>query len=351
MTTSFAYVKSGVRNVPATAVIGAQFGSEGKGKIVRYLSQGASWVVRTGGPNAGHTFDYGGQLHSVRMLPCGVCERSTRLAIAAGAVIDVPTLLKEVAHWQVDERRLTVDEQAVVITDDCVRAEADLIRRIGSTGQGVGAATAAKVLRSEGTRIARDVEVLSPFVTKVAPKLWEALDKRERVILEGTQGHGLSLHHGTYPYVTSRDTGAAALCSDSGLSPFDLDCVVLVLRPRPIRTGGQTGPLPNEVSWEVISTEAQWPGPLLEKSTVTLRTRRVARFDLNLVMLAIRTNKPTYLALNFADYLDYRNHGRTRYQDLTDGARRFIEWLENETGVRVGLIGTGPFNGDIIDRA
>lgn len=336
--------------MPATAVIGAQFGSEGKGKIVRYLSQRASWVVRAGGPNAGHTFDYGGQLHSVRMLPCGVCERSTRLALAAGAVIDVSTLLNEVANWKLDAWRLIVDEHAVVITDDCVRAEADLIQRIGSTGQGVGVATATKVLRSEGVRIARDIEALSPFVTKVAPKLWEALDKGERVILEGTQGHGLSLHHGTYPYVTSRDTGAAALCSDSGLSPFDIDCVVLVLRPLPIRTGGPTGPLPREVSWEVISTEAQWPRPLLEKSTVTSRIRRVARFDLKLVMLAIRTNKPTYLALNFADYIDYRNKGRTQYQDLTDSARRFIEWLEDVTGVRVGLIGTGPFNGDIIDR-
>lgn len=336
--------------MPATAVIGAQFGSEGKGKIVRYLSKNASWVVRSGGPNAGHTFDKAGKLHAVRMLPCGVAEPFTQLALAAGAVIDVSTLLIEIAEWKVDERRLTVDEQAAIITAACIRSEAELIQRIGSTGQGVGAASAAKVLRSEAARIARDVEELLPFVAKVAPKLWAALDNNERVILEGTQGHGLSLHHGSYPYVTSRDTGAAALCSDSGLSPFDLDSVVLVLRAWPIRTGGNTGPLPNEVTWNEVTAEAHWPQPLLEKSTVTARLRRVARFDLDLVMSAVRTNKPTYLALNFADYLDYRNHGQTRYEDLTDGAKRFIERLETDTGVRVGLIGTGPLNDDIIDR-
>src|ERR1700730_6357809 len=134
----------------------------------------------------------------------------------------------------------------------------------------------------------------------------EGVRRGAQVIVEGTQGFGLSLLHSPYyPYVTSRDTTAAAALSEAGLSPIDVDRIVLVLRAFPIRVSGNSGPLPQETSWAEISREGQHDHQLTELTTVTRRIRRVAQFDAEIVGLALEANRPTEVVLNHMDYVDH----------------------------------------------
>src|SRR5690606_146613 len=154
------------------------------------------------------------------------------LAIGAGAAIRVPTLLKEIAECEVEAERLSIDPHAIVITDDDIESEREFANTTGSTKQGVGFATARRILdrrkSCESLTIAKNVKELRPFVRPVADVLDEAFAKNQRVMLEGTQGTSLSLYHGDYPYVTSRDTTVAGCLADAGISPSRIRKVVMV---------------------------------------------------------------------------------------------------------------------------
>src|SRR5205823_1704389 len=150
----------------------------------------------------------------------------------------------------------------------------------------VGAAAAQKLLRAPETRLTRDAAWLSNYLADVATQANMIIDSGGEVLLEGTQGFGLSLHHGHYPYVTSKDTTVGALCSEAGLSPRLLGQVIMVVRTYPIRVAGNSGPLPREVDWEIVTRESGSPFPLREKTTVTGNIRRVAGFDVEAVRRA-----------------------------------------------------------------
>jgi adenylosuccinate synthase len=131
-----------------------------------------------------------------------------------------------------------------------------LIDRIGSTGSGTGATVAARISRKTSLLFAKDIPELNPFTAYVPEILRNALDHQERIIIEGTQGFGLSLFHARqYPYTTSRDTTAAAFLAETGLSPFDVDDVVLTIRAFPIRVAGNSGPLLDEIDWKTVTVE------------------------------------------------------------------------------------------------
>ncbi len=332
----------------ATVIIGAQYGSEGKGKIAAYLSDEFARAVRTGGPNSGHTVERNGTFYQVRAVPSAFVNQQCRLAIGAGAIINTAVLLGELTACGIVEGRLIVDPQAVIIDEEYQNSELDLISSISSTGQGVGAAIAAKVLRRKVT-LARDVPELRPLLADVAGTINSELQQGLAVMIEGSQGFFLSLHHGYYPFVTGRETTASSFCAEVGIGPKDVGQVIGVLRTHPIRVGGPSGPLQDEIVWQTVTAESGYPTPLLEITTVTKRIRRVGRFSMAEAKRSLMINSATQIALNFVDYLDHANFGLRSYTALTASTKKFIDALETQTGVPVSLVGTGPRNSDMID--
>lgn len=331
--------------MPVTVVVGGQFGSEGKGKVAHWLAreQRAEYAIRVGGPNSGHTAVENGCLVALRQLPTPVLTGDVVGVIPAGAYINTSVLLREVEQVGLRKDQLLIDANAVVI-DDSMRAEereAGLIDAVASTGQGVGSAVARRVMRRASIRFAGDSTELRCFVrTDLHHILADALTRGERVLVEGTQGFGLSvLHGGCYPYATSRDTTAAGALSEAGLSPMDVDWVVLTLRAFPIRVSGNSGPLPLETSWEEVSRASGADRDLTEYTTVTGRPRRVARFDEDVVRRAMSVNRPNLLFLNHVDYFDSSVYEQ-RY--LTETSAREVQRLECLLGCGIDHVGVGP---------
>jgi adenylosuccinate synthase len=123
----------------------------------------------------------------------------------------------------------------------------------------------------------------------------------------------------------------------------------MVIRTYPIRVADNSGPMHDEISWQVVTEESKSPTPISESTTVTKKTRRVGRFDMEMVKRAAMINRPTQIALNFIDYISYENKEKRVYSKLTNEAKRFIKLIETETGIPVTFIGTGPNRTHIID--
>ncbi|MEK6273088.1 MAG: adenylosuccinate synthetase [Actinomycetota bacterium] len=341
--------------MPLTVVVGGQYGSEGKGKMVSQLAEFEApnvAVVRCGGSNAGHTAEGALGRALLRQLPSGAVEPSCQLFLAAGMQLDLDALHLEIEQLHIEPSRLCIDPGAVVIESDDRTTERShqLYHRIGSTLTGTGAAAARKVIRDPQLRRADDIQELRPFIGNVSESLSELLDQGHNVIVEGTQGAGLSLHHGPYPYTTGRDTTAAGFLSEAGLPPMRVTDVVMVLRTYPIRVGGPSGPLHKEISWDEVRQRSGYPSALAEYTTVTGRLRRIGEFDWPLAQNAIRLNGPTSLALHGADYLNHRDLGARTWEELSVTTRRFVERLERELGVPVHYVFTGPDGSDLVDR-
>lgn len=339
--------------MPVTVVVGGQYGSEGKGKVCAHLASAGEVdvMVRCGGPNSGHTVDLDGQVYELKQVPAGFVQRRARLLLAPGALVKPKQFLEEMAFCGLDPSRIGIDSNAGVIEDSDVEAEKvyDLRGRLGSTGVGMGSAVSRRVLRHARFRIAEQVPELSPFITHVAKEISEALRVNSRVVVEGTQGFGLSLYHTEeWPYCTSRDTTAHAFLSEAGIGAREYE-VIMAVRTYPIRVGGNSGPLFNEISWDEIQRRSGYPTSIAEYTTTTKRLRRVGEFDWDVVGRAIEANQPTMLALHGSDYIDYRNREVSRFEDLSHRARGFIAELSDRFAVPVGLIGTGPRVADFID--
>ena len=170
--------------------------------------------------------------------------------------------------------------------------------------------------------------------------LAHALKVGDRVIVEGTQGFGLSILHGEhYPYATSRDTSASGALSEAGLSPIDVDCIVLVIRSYPIRVAGNSGPLPNETTWDAVTGSSGAADNLIERTTVTGKVRRIAAFDGKAVNRAIAVNNPTHICLNHADYFDFDVHEMAY---VSDEIAVRLKNIEDVIGRPIDWVGTGP---------
>jgi len=331
--------------MPISIVVGGQYGSEGKGKISHWLAnrQNAKYAVRVGGPNSGHTAVSNHKTFALRQLPTPSLLGNVISVISSGAYLDVDVLLDEIEMLKVEVGQLLIHPNAVLIDEWMRKEEVDrnLTGRISSTGQGVGAAVAYRAFRDSKVRFAKDHDALSKYIApNLSDLLASGLQNGERVVVEGTQGFGLSILHGAhYPYATSRDTSAAGALSEAGLSPIDVDCVALVIRSYPIRVAGNSGPLPNETSWEAVTRSSGSIEPLLEKTTVTGNVRRIAGFDSNVVKAAIAGNNPTHICLNHADYFDFSIHEQLSFNDkvldrLTD--------IETQIGRTIDWVGLGP---------
>ncbi len=333
-----------VKKVPLTVVVGGFFGDEGKGKVVSYLGlvDRPSICVRTGSVNAGHTVTYNGRTWKLRTISACFVNGGCRLMIPAGALIKIDVFLKEVAELGCRDR-VRVDYNTGIIEDRHVESERQnefLMKVVGSTGQGVGAAMVDRILRV--LKVAKDMPELREFLTDVAGEINEELDRGGLVIVEGTQGTFLSLYHGTYPYVTSRDTTAAGVISEVGVSPRLVTDIIVVFKSYVTRVGG--GELPGELSPEEAIARG-W----IERGTVTGRPRRVAPFNLELAKRAVMLNRPTQIAITKLDALFPSARGKRRWSDLPIEARRWIENLTEELKTPITLIGTGEDALDMID--
>jgi adenylosuccinate synthase len=278
----------------------------------------------------------------LRTLPTASILPGTISVIAAGSYIDPFVLLKEVTESELDPSRLLIDPNAVLITDEHKQAEkkAGLRETIGSTLSGTGAAVVSRLLRNGTAQFAGYDDRLKPFIQNTRQFLRERLKRGERIIVEGTQGFGLSpLHSVDYPNVTSRDTTAAGFLSEVGLSPLDVDEVIMVLRAFPIRVAGNSGPLPNECDWESIAKNSGYESDLTERTTVTDMVRRVAYFDATVVREAIEANNPNKIVLNHVDYIDASCRKTNQLNSKTE---QFVALVEQEIGSRINFVGFGP---------
>lgn len=330
-------------------IIGGQFGSEGKGKTALFWAKkmNAKACVRVGGTNAGHTvYDDSGKRYAFRILPTAAILGDTICVLPAGSYIDVEVLQKEMALSGLDPNLLKIDDRAVVINNQSRELEisAKLRAYIGSTQSGTGGGVLMRVARNKDypTTFAKDIPELKRYLCSTKAFLRGLVDDDSHIVIEGTQGYGLSnVHSSFYPYVTSRDTTAAGFLMETGLSPFDVEHIVMTLRSFPIRVAGNSGPIEQEINWETVSRESGVSHPIIEYTTVTQKVRRVARFTPSIVREAIITNKPDTIVLNHIDYVDAKN----KYsENLSAKQIEFVKRVENEIGQRIDYCGNGEMS-------
>jgi adenylosuccinate synthase len=321
-------------------VVGGFFGDEGKGKIIAHIAKEdkPSIVARGGvGPNAGHTVQVGDEKHGVRMIPSGFVYERARLLIGAGVLVDPDVFLREVSLLKVHDR-IKMDKRCSII--EARHIEGDKNPKIGTTGTGCGPANVDRIKRS--ARQAGDVDSLRDFLTDVAVELNDALDRGENVLIEGTQGFGLSLFHGTYPYVTSKDTSASQIAADVGIGPTKVDEVIVVFKAFPTRVG--EGPFKTEMSEE----ESKEMG-IEEFGTVTGRRRRIGRWDGVMARYSVMVNGATQAALTGLDKIDPSCRGVRDYSELSEKVKAFVEETKSDAGIPFTLLSTGPETDEIID--
>lgn len=380
-------------------LVGGQWGSEGKGKIAHVLANDYNVHVRTGAPNAGHTIYHNGDKVVMQTLPCGWVNPQARLMVGAGGMI-IPELfekeLKMIAKYDSNIfGRVYVHPNAVIIepkhvlaeygqvepcefahkpmecpqwqdikkglpeiVDPCTKCDKlgsnDLWKKVGSTREGCGAALADKIWRGASPRgevmLAKDCPVTQPYIMDTTAMVNHLIDEGYNVMLEGTQGSGLSLHHGTYPKTTSRDTNSGGWVSEAGISPLVVSDVFMAFRPYPIRVAGDSGPTGSaELTWADIEERAGVPvGSLKEITTVTKRVRRVFEFAHEWFAKTCMINRPTGLGLCFADYLNTKDAKVNKRELLSKETLSFVEMIEDTYNVPVKWVSTGPMLEDTV---
>lgn len=344
-------------------VVGGQFGSEAKGhvthRIIRHskANPGRRIVnVRVAGPNAGHTvITDSGQPLALRAIPVGAATPGADLVIAPGSEIDLSVLYSEIAACaqagEPIDGRLMIHPEATVLTPNHIAAETnvELIRRIGSTGKGIGAARADRIMRTASRVADLDQDELDQLAaagaTVLRPDTYSRIMSGYDVtVIEGTQGYGLGLHAGFYPQCTSSDCRAIDFMAMAGLSPWQYDetTVWVALRPYPIRVAGNSGPLRGETSWRQLSLRP-------EKTTVTQKTRRVGTWDPQLARDAVQANgaRAVRLALTMADQVDPRVEGCTDSNKLLQSGpvRDWVIRARQDAGAPVALVTTSANTG------
>lgn len=341
-------------------LVGGQYGSEGKGNIVAHIAPEYDLLVRVGGPNAGHKVYARPKPEVYYHLPSGTGRAGkAKLLLGAGAVIHPRKLLEEIADSQLDSERLSIDPNAMIIEDVDLQEEANVLSSIGSTAQGVGAASARKIMGRgtygdvKGLRLARDVKELELYIRDAQQVLETCYTQGKKILLEGTQGTALSMHHGKYPHVTSRDTSVSGCLADAGIAPGNVNKIVMVCRTFPIRVEGPSGPIESELTYEQLSRRTGVSEEELrrnERTTTTNRLRRFGEFDWWQFKRAVQINGPTDIALTFVDYLELANREAYRYEQLSEDTLRFIEEVERVSGRPVSLISTAFNWRNVIDR-
>lgn len=353
------------------AVVGAQYGSEGKGNIVAHIANDYQVHVRVGGPNAGHSFKSDGRTWKMQSIPCGWINPEATLVIGRGALISIDQLVKEfeeLGDAGIDlTPRLLIDKGAGIISpwhhNQAGGVHGEAHRRYGSTGEGVGVARLARIDRRPGegdsgfyhagtlplSMVPKNFrDTWSRMLIDDTPRaILSRCADGQNVLLEGTQGSALSLIHGPWPYVTNHDTNAAQFAADCGLPPRLVNRCLLVMRTLPIRVAGNSGPMQYEISWDEVSRRVG--KKVTEQTTVTKKTRRVAEWDEALIEQAVLLNGPTSVAINFLDYLDPKCEGISDSGDLSERAWTFIDYVDRMCGAPVRMVGVGGENWNVLN--
>jgi adenylosuccinate synthase len=384
-------------NTRTVVVVGAQWGDEGKGKLVDVLSERADWVVRyQGGANAGHTVDLGHNSFVLHQIPSGILHDGVRCAIGNGVVLDPETLFTEIDELVADgvdvEGRLYVSDRAHLVLPyhKLVDSSSAASRAIGTTGRGIGPAYEDKIAR-RGVRVLdlRHPDTLRPILEaavahanaqlsawgiperasvddtlalleRLAIRLLSLADdvglaihraqkSNAAVLLEGAQGSLLDVDHGTYPFVTSSTTTSGGAAVGVGISPRSLDRCLGVVKAYTTRVG--QGPLPTELA-EPLQSQMRKLGN--EFGATTGRPRRCGWFDGVVVRYAARVNGLTDLAVTKLDVLDtldeiklctaYRVGSEvytefpgdlTMLEDAEPVYETFAGWRESTSGARL----------------
>lgn len=336
--------------MPISVVVGGQFGSEGKGKIALEIARRSTapvTVVRVGGPNSGHTaIDRFGHRWALRQMPAACVDRNVNVVFPAGSYLDIDVLLDEVRRLEYPAGRIFISEYANIITHAHKQweIEAGLAGSIGSTGSGVGAAVmaaTAREARNFDLRVvhAREIGPLASFICDTTSEMRRRLEHRDRIVIEGSQGFGLSLLDGGYwPKATGRLTTAAGALAEAGLSPLDVDDVTLVLRSFPIRVAGESGPLLGETDWGAVAAVTNSTRDITEYTTVTKKIRRVGQFDPEVVKRALDANNPSRVAMNHLDYIGSETDIGRRESNLY----RFLIMVQEQIGRNIDWLGFSP---------
>ncbi|WP_292370328.1 adenylosuccinate synthetase [Methanoregula sp. UBA64] len=328
-----------------TIIVGGFFGDEGKGKVVAHIAHADEPVIisRGGvGPNAGHTVKVGEKEYGVRMVPSGFVYPKAKLCIGSGVLVNPKVLEDEVNRLGV-RGRVFVDKRCGIITEDHIARDKGndyLSKKIGSTGSGCGPANADRVMRISPQ--AKDVPELKEYLMDVPKAIDDALKDGKEVLLEGTQGFGISLYYGTYPFVTSKDTSASQIAADNGVGPTKIDDVIVVFKAYPTRVG--EGPF----STEMTSEKSDAMG-IQEFGTVTHRKRRIGGWDGDMARYSAMINGCTQAAITGIDRVDPDCYGISDYGKLTKKAKDFLKTAEDDIGCPITLISTGPELTQIID--
>lgn len=326
-----------------TIVFGGQLGSEGKGKAVWYWASklNARAVIRVGGSNSGHTtYDEHGNKLALRSLSSGTSVSNCMTIIPSGGFVDLESMLKEIYENNITPDKLKIDYRSVLILRKHKKIENDsgLRSRLASTLSGTGAALIDRIDNPATVQRSETVPEFKPFICDALELQNKLLSEGENLIIEGTQGYGLSVDYKYYPFCTSRNTSAAGFLAEAGLSPFTVDNVVMVIRSFPIRVGGNSGPMYKEITWEDVTHESGADELLQEYTTVTKTLRRIGRFDVDMVRDAIICNRPNIIMMNHVDYIDYKNKNNTI---LSDKQENFIHDIECKIGQHINYAGNG----------
>lgn len=418
-----------------TAVIGSQWGDEGKGKIVDYLSQKADYVIRYhGGNNAGHTVVNKYGKFGMHLIPAGIFNKTTKTIIANGVIIDPEVLVSEIKMLKKAKVKLTgrlfVSPRCHLIMPyhiilDKALEEAKGKNKVGTTGRGIGPCYSDKVsyngirivdlsnkkifsqklevqlrvknkiLKALGEKPLRQKEIereyfmlfrkIKPFVFETYPIIQKAIKDKKDVILEGAHGSLLDNDWGTYPFVTASTIVSGGASSGAGISPFQLERIIGVVKAYQTRVGA--GPMPTE-QLNGVGEKLQKDG--VEFGTTTGRKRRCGWLDMELLKFVANINGFTDIAVTKLDVLDdfkeikicthyvkngmkinYINtdaellqkvkpicktmpgwmsptKGVRRFADLPKNAKNYIKEIEKLTGVRVSFVSTGNKRDEII---
>ena len=331
--------------MPCMIIAGGQWGDEGKGKVVAYLAltDKPSIIARAGvGPNAGHTVYFKGKTFGLRQVPSGFVYDDARLLIGPGVLVNPEVVLKELEMTGASDR-FGVDRHCTVIESSHIEQDkaSDYLKgKIGTTGTGCGPANVARVSRT--AKLAEEVPEFERFLADVPKEVNDSIDSGDLVFVEGSQGFGLSLYHGTYPYVTSKDTSASTLAADVGVGPTLVDDVMLIFKVYTSRVG--LGPFPTEISQE----KAEELG-IVEFGTVTGRRRRIGLFDFDLAKRAVMINGATQLTITCL-YRLFKDASKVqKWNQLSKDAKDFVDRIEDELDVPVTIVSTGSGIEDIID--
>lgn len=380
-----------------TVVLDSQAGSCGKGKFIGYLAQAdhADVAINNFMSNAGHTYvSENGEKIMTQHLPTSLVNFDTSLVIGPGAAITPYILFQEILKYEkaLGNRKIIINPRAVVITDKHRKIEAEVLRS-GSTFKGCGASQADKVMRQamlfgewfdkmcnpsfewddddEFAYVCTcgEWEIIKEHIIVMDTMMYinDAIDNGKYILVEGSQGCDLDINYGLpYPNTTSRQCHAGQLVADCGISPRLVDDIIMIMRPYPIRISNTTnlktkdGVLvvssgdydgAKEITWDIVKERCGAPDDVEfgEMTTVTKKVRRVFEMNWDRLRYVAKLNRPTMIALNFAQYIDWGAYKCHKYEDLPQAVIDFIGKVENITGVPVKLIGTGPDNDDIID--